>query len=57
MNYHEKSLYKLNEDELHEINGGGWGIVVAVYSATLACAYYVGYYEGKEECEPKPCEK
>jgi len=50
------NIQELNSSEIVEINGGGWGGVAGLYAAVLACAYYVGYYNGKEDCPPKPCE-
>lgn len=50
------NIDELNSSEIKEINGGGWGAVAGLYAAVLAGAYYVGYYNGKENCPPEPCE-
>lgn len=50
-------LYKLDQRELKSINGGGWaGIAIGVAGLLIAGAAAVGYYDGKTDCPPPPCE-
>lgn len=53
----KSKLCELNQKELKLINGGGWqGLVIGAAALIIAGAAAVGYYDGKADCPPPPCE-
>lgn len=56
----KNNLKEISTVELKEIYGGGIlaaiGVVTAIAAVGYSSAYYVGYYDGKEDCLPPPCE-
>lgn len=51
------NLYKLEEEELKLIDGGTWlGAVFGAAAVLVVAAHALGYYDGKADCPPPPCE-
>ena len=50
------NLEVVDHEELKSINGGGIGVALGIAGLILTGAAALGYYDGKKDCMPPPCE-
>ncbi len=57
MSLTKMGLIELTSENCKYINGGGWGsAIIGAAALIIAAAAAIGYYDGKEDCLPPPCE-
>lgn len=53
----KNNLRYITTSELKEINGGGFiALTIGIAGLVLTGAAALGYYDGKKDCIPPPCE-